>query len=86
MIASSRTSEYKAGLDDDSVERDFLSFPEFGDADQTSVEFQLNGDYGAWDFVSGIYWFNEDGSNIQDGYIFNEDGPFDFFLTQEVTQ
>ena len=36
VIASSRTSEYKAGLDDDSVERDFLSFPETGDADQTS--------------------------------------------------
>ncbi len=85
VIASSRTSEYKAGLDDDSVERDFLSFPEFGDADQTSVEFQLNGDYGSWDFVSGVYWFNEDGSNIQNGYIFNEAGPFDFFLTQEVT-
>ena len=85
VIASTRTSEYKAGLDDDSVERDFLSFPEFGDADQTSVEFQLNGDYGSWDFVSGIYWFNEDGSNIQNGYIFNEAGPFDFFLTQEVT-
>lgn len=85
VIASNRTSEYKAGLDDDSVERDFLSFPEVGDADQTSVEFQLNGTYDSWDFVSGIYWFTEDGSNVQDGYIFNEAGPFDFFLTQEVT-
>ena len=85
VIASTRSSEYKAGLDDDSVERNFLAFPEIGDADQTSVEFQLNGDYGSWDFVSGIYWFNEDGTNFQDGYIFNEAGPFDFFLTQEVT-
>jgi iron complex outermembrane receptor protein len=85
VIASARSSEYTAGLDDDSVQRNFLAFPEVGDADQSSVEFQLNGDFGNWDFVSGLYWFNEDGTNFQDGYTFNEAGPFDFFLTQEVT-
>jgi iron complex outermembrane receptor protein len=85
VIASTRSSEYTAGLDDDSVERNFLAFPEVGDADQSSVEFQLNGDFGNWDFVSGLYWFDEDGTNFQNGYTFNEAGPFDFFLTQQVT-
>jgi iron complex outermembrane receptor protein len=83
-IASNRHSEYKAGLDDDSVLDDFLSFPEMGDADQTSIEIQLNGDMGDWDFVSGLYYFTEDGTNFQDGYTFNAAGPFDFYLTQKV--
>jgi iron complex outermembrane recepter protein len=85
FIASHRHSEYKAGLDDDALEDDFLSFPEIGDADQTSVELQLNGDFGKLDFVSGIYYFTEEGTNFQNGYTFNTFGPFDFYLTQEVT-
>lgn len=85
LIASDRHSEYKAGLDDDAFEDDFLSFPEIGDADQTSLELQLNGEYGRFDFVSGVYYFTEEGTNFQDGYIFNGAGPFDFYLTQEVT-
>ncbi|MGB5690557.1 MAG: TonB-dependent receptor [Woeseiaceae bacterium] len=84
VIASSRTSEYKAGLDDDSLEDDFLSFPETGEADQTSLEFQLSGDMGALDFVSGLYYFNEDGFNNQDPTIFLT-FPGTFFLSQEVT-
>ncbi len=83
VIVSTRSSEYKAGLDDDGFEDDFLSFPENGEADQTSLEFQLNGDYGNWDFVSGIYYFEEDGSNDQDPTIFLG-GPGTFTLTQEV--
>ena len=84
IVASQRSSEYKSGLDDDSLLDDFLSFPETGEADQTSLEFQLNGDYGAWDYVAGLYYFQEDGHNFQDGYFFNAGGPFDFFLEQEV--
>ncbi len=84
IIASTRSSEYKAGLDDDSFIDDFLSFPEIGKADQTSIEVQLNGDFGNWDLVSGIYWFNEDGSNNQDPTIFLS-FPGTFFLEQEVT-
>jgi iron complex outermembrane receptor protein len=82
-IASKRHSEYKAGLDDDSFEDDFLSFPEFGEADQTSIEVQLNGDYGALDFVSGIYYFTEDGKNTQDPTIFLS-FPGTFYLDQDV--
>jgi iron complex outermembrane receptor protein len=84
LIASSRSSEYKSGLDDDSLATNALTFPEVGEADQTSIELQLNGDYGNLDFVSGIYYFTEDGFNLQKDYFFLG-GPFDFFLEQEVT-
>ena len=84
VIASHRRSEYKSGLDDDSFVDDFLSFPEFGDADQTSIEVQLNGDMGDWDFVSGAYYFHEEGSNSQNGYTFNGGGPSIFYLEQDV--
>jgi iron complex outermembrane receptor protein len=83
IIASRRSSEYKAGLDDDGFEDDFLSFPEFGEADQTSVEIQVNGDLGALDFVSGIYTYREDGTNIQDPTVFLT-FPGSFYLSQEV--
>ena len=56
-IVSKRSSEYKAGLDDDGTNFFLDQFPERGDADQTSIEFQLNGYVGEVDFVSGIYWF-----------------------------
>jgi iron complex outermembrane receptor protein len=83
VIASHRSSNYKSGLDDDGFIDDFLSFPEIGDADQTSIELQLNGDMGNWDFVSGIYYFEEDGGNDQDPTIFNG-GLGTFTLSQEV--
>ncbi|MDJ0794872.1 MAG: TonB-dependent receptor [Woeseiaceae bacterium] len=85
VIASHRSSEYKSGLDDDSFVDNFLSFPEVGEADQTSFEIQVNGDRGAFDYVAGVYYFNEEGHNFQDGYFFNSAGPFDFFIQQEVT-
>ena len=85
IVASHRSSEYKSGLDDDSFEDNFLSFPETGEADQTSLEIQLSGDLGELDYVAGIYYFTEEGNNFQDGYFFNAAGPFDFFLEQEVT-
>ena len=81
VIASTRSSEYKAGLDDDSLSDNLLTFPEVGDADQTSIELQLNGDYGAWDFVSGLYYFTEEGGNFQEDYFFLG-GPFNFQLNR----
>ena len=84
VIASHRSSDYKSGLDDDGFIDDFLSFPELGDADQTSIEVQLNGDMGAWDFVSGVYYFEEEGGNLQDPTTFNTFPGF-FILNQEVT-
>ena len=66
IIGSNRTSEYKAGLDDDSTIYALDHYPERGDADQTSVELQLNGYLTeSLDFVTGLYWFEEEGSNRQ---------------------
>ncbi len=70
LIVSDRHSEYEAGLDDDSLFENFLTFPEVGEADQTSAELQLNGDYGRWDFVGGLYYFTEDGFARQDNTVF----------------
>ena len=83
LLFSNRTSEYESGLDDDGFIDDFLSFPEVGTAEQTSLELQLNGVYGAWDFVSGIYFFEEEGANDQNPTIFLG-GAGDFLLGQEV--
>ncbi len=83
LLVSDRHSEYSAGLDDDGLFDDFLSFPEDGEADQFSAEFQLTGDLGDWDYVAGLYWFEEEGKNVQDPTIFLG-GPGDFRLSQEV--
>ena len=85
LIASTRHSEYKSGLDDDAFFDDFLSFPETGEADQDSFEFQVNGDFGKWDFVSGIYYFTEEGENRQVDYTFNSFGGGFFLVDQDVT-
>jgi len=75
FIYSDRSSEYASGLDDDSLYEDVMSFPEVGWADQTSIELQLNGQYGAFDFVSGLYIFDEEGENFQHRTVFQ--GPPD---------
>ena len=83
LLLSDRHSEYKSGLDDDGFFDDFLSFPEKGEADQQSAELQLTGDFGAFDYVAGLYWFEEEGENSQDPTIFLGE-PGDFLLTQKV--
>jgi len=83
LLLSDRHSEYQAGLDDDGFFDDWASFPERGEADQQSAELQLTGTYGAWDYVAGLYWFTEDGKNVQDPAVFAFD-PGDFLLDQEV--
>ena len=65
FIYSDRSSEYTTGLDDDSVESTLFTYPESGYADQQSAELQFIGDFGNWDFVSGLYWFKEKGANAQ---------------------
>ena len=91
LLYSNRHSEYTAGLDDDSLIDDIMSFPEEGWADQDSTEFQLLGDFGSWDFVAGLYWFNEKGQNKQNPTVFagppDADHPFalgSFLLSQKM--
>jgi iron complex outermembrane receptor protein len=66
FIYSDRSSEYETGLDDDSVAEVFFIYPETGFADQQTAELQLFGDFGNWDFVAGLFRFEEEGGNRQD--------------------
>ena len=93
LLASDRHSEYESGLDDDSFFDDFLSFPEVGEADQQSVELQVTGKSGAFDYVLGLYFYEEEGHNFQNDTSFNcgtKDEPCtspnggDFFLEQDA--
>ncbi len=70
FIWADRSSEYQSGLDDDGVAETLFTYPETGFADQESVELQFLGDFGGWDFVTGLYWFKEQGANIQDPNFF----------------
>jgi iron complex outermembrane recepter protein len=70
LLASDRHSEYESGLDDDGFFDDFLSFPEVGFADQQSVEFQVTGQSGAFDYVLGLFYYEEEGQNFQNGTSF----------------
>ncbi|MFZ5610418.1 MAG: TonB-dependent receptor [Pseudomonadota bacterium] len=64
LLTSYRQSSYTGGLDDETAFQDFQSFPERGEADQFSVEAQLNGEYDALDFVGGLYYFREEGNTF----------------------
>ncbi|GAK32563.1 pesticin receptor [alpha proteobacterium Q-1] len=64
VLASFRHSSYTGGLDDDAAFQDFQSFPESGEADQVSIEAQLNGEIGRFDFVSALYYFREEGDTF----------------------
>jgi iron complex outermembrane receptor protein len=87
LIGSYRQTEYTAGLSDDDTALTLSAFPESGTAEQVSVELQLNGKYRHFDFVSGLYYFHEDGSNDSGPFYFlpfNAGGPGDFFrITQK---
>ena len=79
LIASYRSSRYTGGLDDDGQLVDFYSYPEHGNATQHSVEAQLNGKFAQLDFVTGLFFFDEDGANIQQPVTFaaSPDGYFE---------
>jgi len=83
LIYSDRSSEYTSGLDDDSIGFNggsadpsdpalgvLFQYPETGFADQKSAELQLFGDFGSWDFVGGLYYFEEEGGNDQNPNFF----------------
>lgn len=83
LIFSDRHSEYTAGLDDDEFFDNSEAYPEVGEADQTSIELQLNGEYGKLDFVGGLYYFDEEGFNDQDPNYF-DGGAGTYYLEQDV--
>lgn len=83
LIYSDRSSEYGSGLDDDSVAATLFTYPERGFADQKSTELRLLGDFGSWDFVAGLYVFEEEGLNYQSPNFF-AGGPGAFQLGQKT--
>ena len=63
FIGSYRFSEYTGGTD----QQDSLGaivFPERGEADQYSAEIQFSGDFASWNFVTGAYYYTEDGETV----------------------
>ncbi len=97
LIYSDRSSEYESGLDDDAVgsianpsgifpgteNGTIFTYPETGYADQTSTELQFSGAFDGWDFVSGVYLFEEKGGNEQLPNFFLG-GPGHFINYQET--
>ena len=85
LLASDRHSEYESGLDDDSLFVNSETYPEVGEADQQSVELQLTGKNGAFDYVVGLYHFEEEGHNLQtDTRTSTTVDNGDFFLKQDL--
>jgi len=84
LIGSVRGSKYTGGYDDDAVFTDFESFPERGQADQFSLEAQLNGDFDRLTLVSGLYYFHEKGNTFSgiNTFIFHGD-TFDINQTTD---
>ena len=63
VIGSYRFSEYAGGMDQqDSIGA--VVFPERGEAGQYSAELQFSGDFASWNFVTGAYYFTEDGETV----------------------
>ncbi len=84
FLYSDRNSEYESGLDDDAVADTIFTYPETGYADQESAEFQVFGNFGTWDFVAGLYDFEETGGNRQDPNFFLG-GP-GVFINEQKTE
>jgi len=96
LIWSDRSSDYQSGLDDDSVgsianpsgifpgteNGVIFQYPETGFADQESAELQFFGDFDGWDFVAGLYRFEEEGGNHQENFFLG--GPGTFINYQET--
>lgn len=63
LLTSYRQTKYTGGLADTDDPSLTSVFPERGSAEQVSAELQVNGEYGVFNFVSGLYFFYENGSN-----------------------
>lgn len=85
FIGSYRTSNYEGGLDDDASPLHLSEFPEEGGADQYSLELQINGTYDNMDFVSGLYYFNEDGYTRSGPWVFSPFNTPDGLMSDGVT-
>ncbi|MGH6615960.1 TonB-dependent receptor [Sphingomonas sp.] len=82
LITSYRRTEYTGGLADNDTPALLSVFPERGEAEQVSSELQLNGEFDRFNFVGGLYYYYETGSNeSRPNYFFFAPG----FYTVEQT-
>jgi iron complex outermembrane receptor protein len=83
VLTSVRYSRYTGGLDDDNTKADLESFPETGWARQWSIEPQLNGEFGQFDFVAGLYSGTEKGNTNSGPWVYIGPGGY-FDLSQQT--
>ncbi|WP_293975219.1 TonB-dependent receptor [Sphingomonas sp.] len=69
-IGSYRYLSYKGGLDDDNSPYSYSEYPEYGHSRQSTGELQLNGEYDKLNFVTGAYYFHENGV-VRQNFIYN---------------
>ncbi|MDT7531628.1 TonB-dependent receptor [Sphingopyxis sp. SE2] len=81
LLNSYRQTKYTGGLADNDTPALISIFPEQGEAKQYSSELQLNGEYGAFNFVGGLYYFHENGTN-QSSPAFFFGGFSDYYIKQ----
>ena len=75
-ILAYRDMWFEGGLDNEKVAATLIEFPERGEAEQWTLEIQLSGvaDWGDW--VTGLYWFSEEGFN-DSPFVFRSEGLSD---------
>lgn len=83
LITSYRKTSYTGGLADNDTPSLTSVFPEKGSAEQTSTELQLNGEYGSFNFVTGLYYYHEKGTNDSEpNFFFGAEG---FYHIRQVS-
>ena len=83
ILGSYRKTKYTGGLADTDDPTLISVFPETGNAEQASVELQLNGEFDKFNFVGGLYYFYELGENRStNAFFFN--GRSDYFIRQKT--
>ena len=63
FIGAYRYGDYRGGMDQQDSSGSVV-FPERGEAHQYSAELQLIGDFAVWKYVTGAYYFTEDGETV----------------------
>ena len=69
-ISAYRDMEYEGNLEFDGAPITLVYYHETGDADQFSQEVQLLGEGETYRWIAGLYYFTEEGENLQDDDVF----------------
>ncbi len=69
-ISAYREMEYEGNLEFDGAPITLVYYHETGDADQFSQEIQFLGEGDTYRWIAGLYYFTEEGENLQDDDVF----------------